>query len=61
MRTLETTEIGEVAGGPFVLLVIPAVKLTTGAKTAAVALGGAAGIAGATAALSNNDSSGDGD
>lgn len=58
MRELRQNELEAVAGGPLFIpvIIVPTVKLTTAAKTAAVALGGAAGIAGAQTALSNNDS-----
>lgn len=56
IRDLDVGEIDAVAGGPFLfLLVIPAAKLTTAAKVAAVGLGATAGIAGAQAYLERED------
>lgn len=57
IEELNSFEIESVAGGPiwFGFLIIPAIKLSAGAKAAAVGLGAAAGVAGATVALSNDD------
>ncbi|RDC58928.1 hypothetical protein HME9302_00104 [Alteripontixanthobacter maritimus] len=56
IKELKSNELEVVAGGPiwFGFLVVPAVKLSTAAKTAAVGLGGAAGVAGATTALNRD-------
>ncbi len=55
MRGLNPEEIAQVAGGPgpLVIIVIPVVKASSAVKGAAAA-GSAAGVAGATVALSND-------
>ena len=55
MRGLKPEEIDQVAGGPLVVVVVPIVKLSTATKAAAVGAGTAAGVAGATAALDNDE------
>ena len=57
IKELNVSEVDAVAGGPiwFGFLVIPAVKLSATAKAAAIGMGAAAGVAGATVALSNDE------